>query len=35
MIPNKSSWNTFPTDENPFGKFKFSSVRIQLDKDLQ
>lgn len=35
MEPNPSSWNTFPTEADPFAKYKFMSVSFELGKDLR
>ena len=35
MDPNPSSWNTFPTPENPLAQYKYMSVSFELDKNLR
>lgn len=35
MNPNPSSWNVFPTKENPLAQYKFMSVSFELDKSLR
>ena len=30
-----SSWKYFPTEDDPFGKYKYYSFHPQLDKDLK
>ena len=28
-----SAWTKFPTEENPFGKYKFTSIEINFSQD--
>lgn len=35
MAPSPSSWNTFPSEANPFARYKFMSVSFELSKDLR
>ena len=32
--PKPSSWNSYPTKENPDGVFKYGSIEINLSQDL-
>ena len=34
MLSQASSWDVFPTKQNPFTKYKFTSVEINLNKTL-
>ena len=33
--PQLSSWNTYPTPENPSARYKYAGVDILLDPDLK
>ena len=33
--PNPSSWIYYPTEEKPNGKYKFTSIELNLDPDMQ
>jgi len=35
LNPQPSSWNAFPTEEDPFAQYKFCSVSFELDKNLR
>ena len=35
MSPNPSSWNSFPTEEDPEAQYKFFSVSFEFDKHLR
>ena len=35
LNPQPSSWNKFPTEEDPFAQYKFCSVSFELDKNLR
>ena len=32
--PKPSSWNDYPTQDNPLGLYKFGSIEINLSQDL-
>ena len=34
MLPEQSAWDKFPTDDNPNGLYKFTSIHIDLEKTL-